>query len=297
MTSRKAECEFCGRKHNRRDDICEIKTEAFANGNDLNNGGRDIKLQDLYDALEHERDLKFEVMFNKDINLEQKGLTLNRDLDDEKDGKKTFKKQAVHLDACFDQFAEEELLTGDDQWYCNKCTEHRDSHKKLELFMAPKILMLQLKRFTSKKGASSSGKSGFFNLAYAQICQQEKVDELVDFPIEGLDVSKYVKQDFAALGQSPYYDLFGVVNHFGGLNGGHYTAYCKNSLDNAWYNFNDSSVSGASQSRVVSDAAYVLFYRRRDGAPSAIPKSISSQASTAAQTSDQDEPTESEAQS
>jgi len=92
MTSRKAECEFCGRKHNRRDDICEIKTEAFANGNDLNNGGRDIKLQDLYDALEHERDLKFEVMFNKDINLEQKGLTLNRDLDDEKDGKKTFKK-------------------------------------------------------------------------------------------------------------------------------------------------------------------------------------------------------------
>lgn len=58
--------------------------------------------------------------------------------------------------------------------------------------------------------------------------------------------------------------MFGVVNHFGSLGGGHYTATCKNSVDNNWYYFNDGSVSSASASKLMNDAAYVLFYRRRD---------------------------------
>ena len=28
------------------------------------------------------------------------------------------------------------------------------------------------------------------------------------------------------------YDLYGVVNHYGTMSGGHYTAYCKNYLNN-----------------------------------------------------------------
>jgi len=40
-----------------------------------------------------------------------------------------------------------------------------------------------------------------------------------------------------------YYDLIGVSNHFGSLNGGHYTANCKNPESGKWYNYNDSSVS------------------------------------------------------
>lgn len=104
-------------------------------------------------------------MINKETDFDAKGFTINRNLDDDSGLRRV--KQTVSLDACFKQFSEEELLTGDDQWYCNKCKEHRDSFKKLDLYMTPKILMLQLKRFTSKKGANSSGKSGFFNLAYA----------------------------------------------------------------------------------------------------------------------------------
>ena len=38
----------------------------------------------------------------------------------------------------------------------------------------------------------------------------------------------------------PLYDLFAVSNHYGGLGGGHYTAYAKN--NGKWYDFNDSSV-------------------------------------------------------
>ena len=68
-----------------------------------------------------------------------------------------------------------------------------------------------------------------------------------------------MKQD----GVSTIYDLYAVSNHYGSLNGGHYTAHAKN-IDGSWYNFNDSSVSLANTNRVCSSGAYVLFYRRRD---------------------------------
>jgi len=59
------------------------------------------------------------------------------------------------------------------------------------------------------------------------------------------------------------YDLYAVTNHFGSLNGGHYTAYGKN-IDGNWYNFNDGSVGDANSERVQSSAAYILFYKRRE---------------------------------
>jgi ubiquitin carboxyl-terminal hydrolase 4/11/15 len=46
------------------------------------------------------------------------------------------------------------------------------------------------------------------------------------------------------------------------MGGGHYTAYAKNK--DAWYDFNDSSVSKVKSSEVISSAAYMLFYKRID---------------------------------
>ena len=45
-------------------------------------------------------------------------------------------------------------------------------------------------------------------------------------------------------GANPIYDLYAISNHYGGLGGGHYTAYAKN--DSKWYQFNDSSVHAVS---------------------------------------------------
>jgi hypothetical protein len=63
------------------------------------------------------------------------------------------------------------------------------------------------------------------------------------------------------------YDLYGVVNHSGTLNFGHYTAQCFNEVHQKWFNFNDSMVSEVSQqdleSDIVTPRAYVLFYKRR----------------------------------
>lgn len=61
------------------------------------------------------------------------------------------------------------------------------------------------------------------------------------------------------------YDLYGVVNHYGTMGGGHYTAYCQNFLNKKWYEFNDSRVSEIGKNDIVSGDSYVLFFRRRDG--------------------------------
>mgnify|MGYP000439289357 CR=1 FL=1 len=55
--------------------------------------------------------------------------------------------KAVTLMDCFEEFRRPEILDDDNKWYCNKCKEHRDIHKKLELFRVPEILMIQIKRF------------------------------------------------------------------------------------------------------------------------------------------------------
>ena len=58
------------------------------------------------------------------------------------------------------------------------------------------------------------------------------------------------------------YELYAVSNHYGGLGGGHYTAYAKN--NGKWHEFNDSSVRSCSESSVCSSGAYILFYKRKD---------------------------------
>uniref|UniRef100_A0ACB8EH45 Ubiquitin carboxyl-terminal hydrolase 19 n=1 Tax=Sphaerodactylus townsendi TaxID=933632 RepID=A0ACB8EH45_9SAUR len=71
--------------------------------------------------------------------------------------------------------------------------------------------------------------------------------------------------------QLPMYDLYAVINHYGGMIGGHYTAYArlpsdKNSQrsDVGWRLFDDSTVTTVDESQVVTRYAYVLFYRRRN---------------------------------
>lgn len=84
----------------------------------------------------------------------------------------------------------------------------------------------------------------------------------VEFPVKGLDLSSFVS--FASK-DSTIYDLFAVSVHYGGLSGGHYVAYAKNSEDKQWYNFNDSSTSKVNEAEIKNlRGAYVLFYQRRE---------------------------------
>lgn len=66
------------------------------------------------------------------------------------------------------------------------------------------------------------------------------------------------------------YSLAAVSNHFGGMGGGHYTAYGRN--DNGkWFEFDDSAVNEVDDAEKTFDysAAYVIFYIRDDYRPEA----------------------------
>ena len=57
------------------------------------------------------------------------------------------------------------------------------------------------------------------------------------------------------------YDLYAVVNHRGNLGHGHYTALCKN--DNSWHCFNDKNVTPIEKKDIITENAYLLFYRKK----------------------------------
>ena len=126
----------------------------------------------------------------------------------------------------------------------------------MDVYKLPNILIVHLKRFSKDSGGSS--RYG----VYGMMSGSSKNSDLIDFPITGLDMTKYVLDP--KTGESNVYDLYAISNHSGSLYGGHYIAHCMNSLDNKWYCFNDSSVSNSSTSHLVCATAYVLFYRRRN---------------------------------
>uniref|UniRef100_A0A7N6F868 Ubiquitin carboxyl-terminal hydrolase n=1 Tax=Anabas testudineus TaxID=64144 RepID=A0A7N6F868_ANATE len=153
------------------------------------------------------------------------------------------KKATVALRECIELFTTMETLGEHDPWYCPTCKKHQQATKKFDLWSLPRILVVHLKRFSYNR------------------CWRDKLDTVVDFPIRDLNMSEFVCDPKAG----PYiYDLIAVSNHYGGMGGGHYTAYGKNKVDGKWYYFDDSSVSSASEDQIVTKAAYVLFYQRRD---------------------------------
>uniref|UniRef100_A0A667YG41 Ubiquitin carboxyl-terminal hydrolase n=1 Tax=Myripristis murdjan TaxID=586833 RepID=A0A667YG41_9TELE len=153
------------------------------------------------------------------------------------------KKTTVALRECIELFTTMETLGEHDPWYCPTCKKHQQATKKFDLWSLPRILVVHLKRFSYNR------------------CWRDKLDTVVDFPIRDLNMSEFVCDPKAG----PYiYDLIAVSNHYGGMGGGHYTAYGKNKADGKWHYFDDSSVSSASEDQIVTKAAYVLFYQRRD---------------------------------
>uniref|UniRef100_A0A8D0R104 ubiquitinyl hydrolase 1 n=2 Tax=Sus scrofa TaxID=9823 RepID=A0A8D0R104_PIG len=143
------------------------------------------------------------------------------------------------LQDCLRLFSKEEKLTDNNRFYCSHCRARRDSLKKIEIWKLPPVLLVHLKRF------SYDGR------------WKQKLQTSVDFPLENLDLAQYV---IGPKNNLKKYNLFSVSNHYGGLDGGHYTAYCKNAARQRWFKFDDHEVSDISISSVKSSAAYILFY-------------------------------------
>uniref|UniRef100_A0A8C4ZI62 Ubiquitin carboxyl-terminal hydrolase n=1 Tax=Gadus morhua TaxID=8049 RepID=A0A8C4ZI62_GADMO len=140
------------------------------------------------------------------------------------------KKAFFKLKDCIELFTTKEKLGAEDPWYCPTCKQHQQATKKLDLWSLPPVLVVHLKRFSYSR------------------YMRDKLDSLVDFPLSDLDMSEFLINPNAGPCR---YDLIAVSNHYGGMGGGHYTAYAKNKEDMKWYNFDDSSVSPANHDQIV----------------------------------------------
>lgn len=161
----------------------------------------------------------------------------------------------VTLEKCFDTFIQPERLDERNMWYCSGCKEHVTAMKTMELWRLPNILVVHLKRFEFKDSL-----------------RREKLETTVRFPLDGLDMSRYCSSmqrnsEFLDDAVPAIYDCFAVINHFGRMGFGHYTAFARcfdeNYISEEWDLFDDSHVRSVGSDNIVSPAAYVLFYRRR----------------------------------
>lgn len=139
---------------------------------------------------------------------------------------------------CFELYTEKERMDGENKWHNDKDNTYHEIDRQIRFFSLPHILIIDLKRFTNT---------------------MKKNRAFVDYPIENLDLSKYM----IGYDKNKYvYDLYGVCNHTGSVIGGHYTSFVKNANDK-WYFFNDTSVKEVKDEKIVTNNAYCLFYRKK----------------------------------
>ena len=117
--------------------------------------------------------------------------------------------------------------------------EKQSVYKKIIYWSLPEILIIDLKRFNNKNN---------------------KNQILITFPLENLDLSKYV---IGYKRESYVYDLYGICNHSGSVYGGHYTSFIKNA-NGKWYHYNDTNVEEIKDlDKLITSKAYCLFYRKK----------------------------------
>uniref|UniRef100_A0A670YYG1 ubiquitinyl hydrolase 1 n=1 Tax=Pseudonaja textilis TaxID=8673 RepID=A0A670YYG1_PSETE len=218
---------------------------------------KEQKLEDKGDApLDLTDDCSLALVWKNNERMKEFVLVESKELECVEDpGSASEAARAGHftLEQCLNLFTKPEVLAPEEAWYCPKCKQHREASKQLMLWRLPNILIIQLKRFS-----------------FRSFIWRDKINDMVDFPVRSLDLSKFCigQKDEQQL---PMYDLYAVINHYGGMIGGHYTAYArlpsdKNSQrsDVGWRLFDDSTVTTVDESQVVTRYAYVLFYRRRN---------------------------------
>ncbi|XP_051483910.1 ubiquitin carboxyl-terminal hydrolase 19 isoform X7 [Apus apus] len=225
--------------------------------NKIDSANREHKLEDKGDTpLELTDDCSLALVWKNNERLKEYVLVESKELECVEDpGSASEAARAGHftLEQCLNLFTKPEVLAPEEAWYCPKCKQHREASKQLMLWRLPNVLIIQLKRFS-----------------FRSFIWRDKINDMVDFPVRSLDLSKFCIGRKGEQ-QLPMYDLYAVINHYGGMIGGHYTAYArlpndKNSQrsDVGWRLFDDSTVTTVEESQVVTRYAYVLFYRRRN---------------------------------
>jgi ubiquitin carboxyl-terminal hydrolase 36/42 len=148
------------------------------------------------------------------------------------------------------RFTAGETLDGADAWRCPRDARAVRATKALALETCPRVLCLQLKRFSYAHGG-------------------RKLSRRVDYP-STLDVAPWTVRGGATSTSAPAstttYSLYGVLVHSGhSLHCGHYTAYVR-AADGRWHVADDATVAPVADRVALSQRAYILFYVADGGA-------------------------------
>ena len=143
----------------------------------------------------------------------------------------------VDIIECFEYYEKNDYMMGENQIHCNNCKRMSNSINKTKIIIGPNALVINLNR----------GKG-------------------LQFDIELTFGENLNIRNFIYYNESPYYyELIGIVTHFGPSNmGGHFIAFCKSFVDQNWYKYNDAIVTNSSFQEARSiGVPYILFYSRK----------------------------------
>ncbi|XP_062219965.1 ubiquitin carboxyl-terminal hydrolase 21-like isoform X2 [Phragmites australis] len=154
--------------------------------------------------------------------------------------------QVDHLVDALESFTKvEQIGDSEEKLTCESCNTQVCKNKQLTLDKAPDVIAFQLKRFTTL--------DNFI----------EKIDKHVVYPPE-LDLKPFHSNPDTA-GELKY-DLYGVVEHSGLPNYGHYVCTIRSSPI-TWHLMNDSHVDSINDASALNQEAYILFYVRQGKFP------------------------------
>ncbi|CAD6242895.1 unnamed protein product [Miscanthus lutarioriparius] len=154
--------------------------------------------------------------------------------------------QVDHLVDALQSFTKvEQIGDSENKLTCESCNAQVCKNKQLTLHRAPDVIAFHLKRFTTLDNSV------------------EKIDKCVAYPLE-VDLKPFHSNPDTA-GELKY-DLYGVVEHSGLPNFGHYVCTIRSS-PSTWYLMNDSNVDSITDSSALNQEAYILFYVRQGKFP------------------------------
>ncbi|XP_062207011.1 ubiquitin C-terminal hydrolase 13-like isoform X3 [Phragmites australis] len=140
--------------------------------------------------------------------------------------------------ASFDKYVEVEMLEGDNKY---QSEQHglQDAKKGMLFIDFPPVLQLQLKRFEYDFVRDT----------------MVKINDRYEFPLQldlDRDNGKYLSPE-ADRSVRNLYTLHSVLVHSGGVNGGHYYAFIRPTLQDLWYKFDDERVTKEDMKRALEE--------------------------------------------
>lgn len=169
-------------------------------------------------------------------------------------------KKELNLYDCIDSFVSPEYLTGDNAWNCSRCHKRFNTKKQLTITRLPNVLIIHLERFTFKGGINGKfvKNDSKINLPlklsmkkyWPAVRDEQERQQLKKFPLRGQE------------GQWEY-NLYGIVRHYGTLDGGHYISEVKK--NGTWIRFDDDKVKVSDtmgKKPEMDGSAYILFYEK-----------------------------------